>query len=230
MSSGQQWWDDHCDAGVLGRGACSRGDCPVHGVVRTAAPRASAQALNLLCDADGVIIDFVRLVLDYVQKNTGLSYLHSAIDQWDCFAALGLQEHWPYFRRQCDELKLCRTMLPLPGAREFLTELERIANVKICTTPMTPGWLTQRAEWLEEFGVPLNRQLHFHDKHDLVPAWDVLIDDKVENCEAFVKAGGQAFCIATPYNTEFKASFHGAPRARGTHAECLAWVRRLAGS
>lgn len=192
-----------------------------------AAPPPAREPINILCDADGVLVDFVRLVLDYVQKNTGLCYLHSAVDQWDCFAALGLQEHWPYFRRQCDELKLCRTMHPLPGARAFLTELERIANVKICTTPMTPAWLTQRAEWLEEFGVPLKRQIQTCEKYELAGAWDVLIDDNAGNCEDFVAAGGAAFCIATPYNTELAGSKR---VPRGTHAECLAWVRDLAGA
>ena len=37
--------------------------------------------LRILCDVDGVLADFVGLVLDYVQKNTGLSYLPSAVDQ-----------------------------------------------------------------------------------------------------------------------------------------------------
>jgi 5'(3')-deoxyribonucleotidase len=166
-------------------------------------------------------------VLDYVQKNTGLSYLPSAIDQWDCFGALGLSEHWPYFRSQCDELGLCRTMRPLPGAREFYTELERLGEVKVCTTPMTPAWLTQRAEWLVEFGVALKHQWQGEGKEDLAGSWDVLIDDKVENCQAFFDAGGVAFCIATPYNTHLRPASGGLQR--GTHAECLAWLRNLAG-
>lgn len=179
--------------------------------------------LRILCDVDGVLADFVGLVLDYVQKNTGLSYLPAAVDQWDCFACLGLSEHWPYFRTQCDELRLCRTMRPLPGASEFYAELRRIASdVRVCTTPMTAAWLSQRAEWLIEFGVPLKEQIQWCDKHELWPAYDVLIDDRAENCEAFTAAGGVAFCIATPYNN------HLSPRiARGTHAECLAWLRAL---
>lgn len=180
--------------------------------------------LRILCDVDGVLADFVGLVLDYVQRNTGLSYLHSAVDRWDCFGALGLEEHWPYFRTQCDELGLCRSMRELPGARAFYAELERLGTVKVCTTPMTPAWLTQRAEWLVEFGVDLKNQIQIHDKDDLAGAWDVLIDDKAENCEAFAKAGGVAWCIATPYNTHLKPQ--GGVR-RGTHAECLAWLRGL---
>jgi 5'(3')-deoxyribonucleotidase len=255
MSSGQQWWDDHCDAGVLGRGACSREDCPTHGLSATHAPTQrthekrcpgpygdtacerggdcpvhprAASRLRILCDADGVLVDFVGLVLDYVQKNTGLYYLPSAIDQWDCFAALSLPEHWPYFRDQCDRLQLCRSMRPMLGAAEFLAELRRRGDVAICTTPMTPGWLTQRAEWLEAFGVPLKEQIHCHAKQDLVrygsqtSGWDILVDDKVENCQAFVDAGGAAFCITAAYNTHCPPTI-----PRGDWRACLAWLDGL---
>lgn len=180
--------------------------------------------LRILCDVDGVLADFVGLVLDYVQKNTGLSYLHSAVDKWDCFACLGIPEHWPYFRTQCDELGLCRSMREIPGARDFYAALRRLGDVRVCTTPMTTAWLSQRAEWLVAFGVPLNEQIQWCDKHELVPAYDVLIDDKAENCEAFAKAGGVAFCIATPYNTHLSPHI-----VRGSHAECLEWLREIAG-
>jgi 5'(3')-deoxyribonucleotidase len=192
---------------------------------------APAPRLRILCDADGVLVDFVGLVLDYVYKAKGLSYLPSAIDQWDCFAALGLQEHWPYFREQCDRLQLCRSMRPMLGAAEFLAGLRARGEVAICTTPMTPGWLTQRAEWLEAFGVPLKDQIHCHAKQDLArfgtisspsAGWDVLIDDKVENCEAFKNAGGLAFCITAAYNTHCSALI-----SRGDWRACLAWLDGL---
>lgn len=193
--------------------------------------------LRILCDVDGVLADFVGLVLDYVQRNTGLSYLHSAVDQWDCLGALGLADHWPYFRAQCDELGLCRTMRELPGARAFYAELGRLGTVRVCTSPMTCAWYSQRAEWLVAFGVPIADHLFVHDKHDLAGSWDVLIDDKAENCEAFAQAGGVAWCIATPYNAHVRVGFMSLPGGpsspgscevrRGTHAECLAWLRGL---
>lgn len=184
--------------------------------------------LRILCDVDGVLADFVGLVLDYVQRNTGLYYRPNALDDWDMLGCLGLGEHWPFFRKQGDELGLCRSMRELPGAREFYAELQQIGEVKPCTTPMTPAWLTQHAEWLIDFGVPFDQQIQIKDKHDLAGAWDVLIDDKAENCEAFVKAGCRAFCIATPYNAHVitEAGSLGLLR-RGTHAECLAWLRSL---
>jgi 5'(3')-deoxyribonucleotidase len=175
---------------------------------------------RILCDVDGVLADFVGLVLDYVQRNVGLHYSREAIDAWDCFAVLGIPEHWPYFRTQCDELQLCRSMRPIPGASEFYAALGQIGEVRVCTSPMTPAWLSQRAEWLVEFGIPMRDHIHAHDKHELHPAYDVLIDDRTENCEAFERAGGRAFCIATPYNANVSTR-------RGTHAECLAWLRAL---
>lgn len=190
------------------------------------------RALRILCDADGVLVDFVALCLDYVARNYGLSYRREAIDQWDCMAALGFPTEWPRFAAAVGPLELCRRMLPMPtgmpgGAAAFLVALEALGEVKIATTPMNSAWLQQRAEWLEEhLGVPLSRQIHLHDKDELTGGargWDVLIDDKVENCVAFTEAGGIAFCIAAPYNMGCPAHI-----ARGGHRECLDFVSSLA--
>lgn len=188
--------------------------------------------LRILCDADGVLVDFVALCLDYVAKNYGLSYRREAIDKWDCMAALGFPTEWPRFAAAVGPLELCRKMQPMPtgmpgGAAAFLVALEAIGEVKIATTPMNSAWLSQRAEWLEEhLAVPLSRQIHLHDKDILAGGArgaDVLIDDKVENCEAFTAAGGVAFCIATPYNAHVRRDI-----ARGSHRDCLEWLRGLA--
>lgn len=255
MSSGQAWWADHekydckgADCWCTNRAKAGAPD--VHVAVSPeaideclrASPMPSVRTpLRILCDCDGVLADFVGLVLDYVRNKTGLSYRPEAVDQWDCFKCLGLSEHWPYFRDACDGLELCRSMREvvwqLPGglvpAHEFFAELERIAGdparVVVCTTPMTVSWLSQRAAWLEAFGVPLARQKHTHDKADLVGAWDVLIDDKAEHCADFTRAGGVAFCIATPYNTHLADLPGGAAIARGSHADCLRYLRNLAG-
>ncbi len=186
--------------------------------------------LRILCDADGVLIDFVGLVIDYTARHRGLYYRAEAIDQWDCFAALGIKDEWPRFAAAIGPLALCRNMLAFPDAREFLTGLERLGSVKIATTPMNTAWLTQRGEWLEEFGVPLNRQIHIHDKIDLArwcgtngAGWDVLIDDKIENCLEFQSRGGLAYCIAAPYNTACPSDI-----PRGTRKECLSWLAAVA--
>lgn len=193
-------------------------------------PDAQVPRLRVLCDCDGVLSDFVGCVLEYIQRNTGMSYRREAIDQWDCFAAVGLSEHWPYFKTQCDRLDLCRRMPELPGGRELWAELTRPGapyEVKVCTTPMTVAWLSQRAAWLEAFGVPLKHQWQGEGKEDFAGKFDVLLDDRVENCVAFRKAGGVSFCIAAAYNTHA----HGLPTyvPRGTHAECVSWLRSLAG-
>lgn len=187
-------------------------------------------SLRILCDVDGVLADFVGLVQDYVQRNTGMSVRREAIDQWDCFAAVNLREHWPYFRRQCDELGLCRSMRLMPGAKQLWAAILAIdPKAKVCTTPMTVAWLSQRAAWLEaEMSIPLAQQWHGHGKEDLTrpEGWavgfDILIDDKVENCEDFAHAGGYAFCIAAPYNTHVGRELD---IPRGDWRACVEWLR-----
>lgn len=180
--------------------------------------------LRVLCDVDGVLADFVGTFLDYIQKTYGLSYRRDAIDQWDCMVAVGMpKSEWRRFSDAVAPLELCRKMLPIPGAAAFLVALESAFDVQVATTPMNAAWLTQRAEWLEEhMGVSLERQKHLHAKEELAGSWDVLIDDKVENCVAFTEAGGIAFCIATPYNAHLPNHI-----ARGTHADCLDFVASL---
>lgn len=180
--------------------------------------------LRIFCDVDGVLADFVGLVLDYAQRNSGAIYARESVDQWDCFAAINMATHWPYFRRQCDELDLCQRMSVMLGAVELWAEIVRVdPDAKVCTTPMTEAWLSQRARWLVAFGVPLKQQIQMEGKEALAGEGRILIDDKPENCEAFTDAGGKAFCIATPYNTNVRNDV-----PRGTHAECLAWLRTLA--
>jgi hypothetical protein len=189
--------------------------------------------LKILCDCDGILADFVGMVLTYVERNTGMRPLREAIDQWDCFAALNMRDHWPAFRSQCDALEMCLRAEALPGAREFYAGLRACGDVRVCTTPMTVAWLSQRAAWLEAFGVPLGEQIQCAEKEALAAPGVVLIDDRAENCVAFVSAGGSAFCIATPYNTHLVCvdAKHapGARLVRGTHDECLVWVRAKAG-
>jgi deoxypyrimidine-specific 5' nucleotidase type C protein (NT5C) len=189
--------------------------------------------LRILVDCDGVLADFVGLCLDYVARNYGLTYRREAVNQWDCLAALGFPNEWPRLGAAVAPLELCRRMSPMPtpglpgGAASFLVALEALGEVKIATTPMNPAWLVQRAEWLEEhMSIPLARQIHLHDKDELTGGargWDVLIDDKVENCVAFAEAGGIAFCIAAPYNAHCPDGIE-----RGDHRACLDFVRALA--
>lgn len=189
--------------------------------------------LRVLVDCDGVLSDFVQLCLEYVASQYGRHFTREQIDQWDYGAAMGLTDFWPRLGDDVERLQLCRTMPVLPGASAFLRQLERlegVSSVKICTTPMNVAWLSQRAAWLvAEMGVELKRQIQIHDKQDLAgdgwsgTKWDILIDDKIENCADFVNAGGLAFCISAPYNTECPAHI-----PRGDHQMALAWVASVA--
>jgi hypothetical protein len=195
----------------------------------TAAP--SSPTLRILVDCDGVLSDFVGLVLDFAESHYGLRYRRECIDRWNHWECMNIPDLHTRLAALVGPLELCRRMLPLQGAAAFLAGLERLGEVKVATTPMNAAWMAQRATWLEDFGVPLARQIHMHGKADLArggdpnaPGWDILIDDHAENCEAFQAAGGWAFCIAAPYNEHVDANI-----PRGTYEECLAWVAAVSG-
>lgn len=187
--------------------------------------------LRVLVDCDGVLSDFVGMFLDYVLRVHGTTHTREQITQWDCFDAIGLPpSEWKRMARHVGPLELCRRMPVLHGAQGFLPAIERLVgeeNVKVATAPMCPAWLTQRAEWLEEFGVPLKRQKHLHEKEALAGHYDVLIDDHAENCQRFAETEqGLAFCIAAPYNAHAGGGWDSGVW-RGTHAECLRWLEWL---
>ncbi len=184
--------------------------------------------LRILCDADGVLADFVGLVLEYVQRHLGLSYRREAVDTWEVLhlKCLGIVDHEAAFTAWCDA-GAGERMLPLPGAEDFWRELCKRAapkDLKVCTAPFTDEWYPQRSRWVQKhFGVSRHRLIFTGAKHELVPSWDVLIDDKVENCVDFVKAGGVAFCIEAAYNAHVPAHI-----PRGDWRACLAWLDSFA--
>lgn len=186
-------------------------------------PAPAPRPLRILCDVDGVLFDFVDLcqqVAPHLERE--------ALERdWDHFGGADFPEGWQRLPEHVMFRQLGLVGKLLPGARKFWRALNALpgARVRVCTSPLPncPEWMGQRAAWLQStLGIPAHEQFHIHEKAALAGGprgYDVLIDDKVENCVEFVEAGGRAWCIAQPYNQDVKC-------LRGDYAACLAWLDR----
>jgi 5'(3')-deoxyribonucleotidase len=170
----------------------------------------------VLVDCDGVLSDFTECCLRIARDAFGREHTETEITQWDTEKALGIPGLFAELEREIDR-GLCRNMPALPGARDFMTELERMygeSNVLVVTSPWNATWLPQRAAWLTEFGVPEARQIQTKAPKRHVTGF--LIDDGPHNL--LDRHEFDRFCIDRPWNRDV-------PGPRGGYAECLAYLR-----
>lgn len=148
-------------------------------------------------DSDDVLFDFTGHYLDW----WGVSHKESEITKWDFLSEIGHhQEQFdltlanPDFWDSQPPSKYARDLLRAVGYRFSVVSASplngRVYEAKIRT-------LTKLLEE-ERISMP---EIHFcHDKSVLARPHDVLIDDKIENCDAFVLRKGKAVLWPTPTN------------------------------
>jgi 5'(3')-deoxyribonucleotidase len=184
--------------------------------------------VNILLDCDGVLADFPSAALRYINARAGREYLLGDIEEHDILKALSL-DHWQAdFDRWCIETDVCRELEPYKGARAFVDELRTLGDVICVTSPYSavPNWMHSRLAWLSEHVGIGKRDVVFCKRKELVRG-HVLIDDKLENCEDFVKGSQHrvAHVFDRPWNRQrAKSGGHMMMRARG-YGEVLAALR-----
>lgn len=162
--------------------------------------------MRILLDVDGVLGDFTSCALRWINGASPLKPVRlEQIDQHDILKALGLEPLQERFDRWCIDTDMCRHMPVYEGARGFVDSLRALGEIVIVTSPYAavPTWTHARLAWLDEhFGIN-KRDVVFCKRKDLVRG-HVLIDDKIENCEAFAKASSyrDAILFDRPWNRE----------------------------
>lgn len=125
-----------------------------------------------------------------------------SIVNWDTYTNLGISE-----------LEFCETvernapafwidMLPCPWWRYLYDELVKRARVTILTSPMRhPYCAYGKIVWLQKhFGNTFIDFLIGKPKECCAHSDAILIDDKNENCDAFVEYGGHSILFPQPWN------------------------------
>ena len=172
---------------------------------------------RILVDCDGVLANFIEPFLAIANRLAGTSYTEADVKEWDMDRLPGFEaiknEAWA----EVGDPGFARNMPLYQGAQEGMRRLADIGEVFIVTAPL---WLHKedesrgdlhgqtfcwdRVKWLRaHFGIPATRVIFAYHK-ELVEG-DVLIDDKVENVEAWIKAHGtkkgtSAILWSHPYN------------------------------
>ncbi len=150
--------------------------------------------LRIACDVDGVLVDFVEGLRDFVERATGTRPL-GPCTEWDTLASWCYPVTWAEVGAHATEIV---NELPwYPKASDTLDRLCRDHDVVFATSPMNADWLRARYRWLEAHGFDKKRQVHVCDK-----SWvhaDVLIDDGVHNLTD-LHGVTRPICIARPWN------------------------------
>jgi 5'(3')-deoxyribonucleotidase len=178
----------------------------------------------VLCDVDGVTADYVGGVLDTVFELFGRQVFRQEIKQWDLFCQLGLDKRQlSQLYRELDNPGWCSALQPLPGAKEFITELrDRGHTIHVVTSSWlsAPAWDHERRTWLKDHFKIQPHQVTFTSEKERVIG-DILIDDRARHVCEWQRAHptGQALLFSQSYNEREE----GLRRVRG-YGEVLAAI------
>lgn len=181
---------------------------------------------TVLCDIDGILLDFTSVYLLFVEKTTGRTHREEEIHSFnyqECIVSKG--EDLAIWKLIAETPGLVYNLPLYEGAMLFLSRLRERGRVVACTSPAGPRWTAERAEWLLKAA--------FFDRKDIVVASDkalvhadYLVDDHFDNIVAWENAANGrtpgaslGVLLSRPWN--WKHSHH--TRA-WNYAEVLAFI------
>lgn len=143
--------------------------------------------MRLGIDADGVLADFDKSMVDGYNEQFGASLEYKEITHWDAFESLTgwtHQQWWDWVVR--DHPRVFLDAPPLPGAIDAVRKLQARGH-EICIISAKPKWAaTHLVEWLHNHGVPYD-EVHVTSKKPFVVC-DVYVDDALHNCRELLRA------------------------------------------
>lgn len=184
---------------------------------------------TILCDADGVFLDFVgALCLELVKQ--GFQYSPEDFRSWDLREALSREATRAMFEIM-GQPGFCHSIAWYEGAREFFEALAKEGNVFVVTAPFdSETWERERKAALQPF--PRNRVLPIPGEHKKLVRGDVLIEDHPGNAFDWLEANpeGIALLIDRPWNGFTAKEWHCHRRMYRvkSYAEALTTIRECA--
>lgn len=134
-------------------------------------------------DCDGVLSDFNKSALAFIERETGKVYHHTEITQWDILINFGLQHLEPKLDHEIEHNKFCLNMEPYEEAFPAMFDLEVFSEEVHCVTAPYHIWTWpgQRIQWLQQhFSLKKSNIALLAAKHHF--ELDVFVDDSLKNC------------------------------------------------
>lgn len=155
---------------------------------------------TIAVDMDGVLVEQVVPVLQRVKQEMGIQLNKCDITEWE-YPFEGTNIKTEIIRAE-REREFVLQMPSMEYAREALQILSKKFDVVIATSrePCTDSW---SQEWLDKHGVPYQNFVNTGSQGKTLANADIIIDDYVENIEAFIRKGPpgrQAILFAQPWN------------------------------
>ena len=135
----------------------------------------------VLCDADGVLLDFMTPALETASAIAGRSITIDMITDWYLFDTIG-REHEKACYREWDKPGFCSSLRPYDGAVDAMREMRKMVDVVVVTSPIhsSPTWCFERTEALKRyFDIP-SRDVMFTSRKTIVDGL-MLIDDRPQH-------------------------------------------------
>lgn len=186
---------------------------------------------RVLLDCDCVLADTNVCILDFIHRHVNERFTLDMIQEWDAFQALGvphLDEPW---RQAVHVERMCSNLRPYAGARWFVDEVRKVADITIVTAPLKrcPSWEEQRLEWLKRILDIDSKDVVFTAEKHLYEG-EVFIDDKLSNVVSWKDHNlghGDALVWDAPWNRDSNARFRISGRVH-SYEEALATVMEWA--
>ena len=153
--------------------------------------------MTLFVDMDEVIADAYYAHIEHYNRDFGakltLEECHGK-EVWQCVP----EEHQESVRKHAGRDGFFRTLKPIEGSKEVLSELAARYDVYIASAAMQfPKSLKEKSDWLDEHFpfIEWRKRILCGDKHIL--KGDILIDDRSYNLQKF---NGRSILFTSPHN------------------------------
>ena len=157
---------------------------------------------RIFLDMDGVLVDFVGGALKIHGWTQGQLQSAMVLGEWDLTKPMGLtqDEFWKPIHEAGEQFWI--DLRPLPWITEMIGLAVSLGDCWIVTAPTrSPSSYSGKVKWLQNwFGHNMIRVILTSQKHFLAQKDTLLIDDRTETVQRFVKAGGRGVVFPTLHN------------------------------
>lgn len=165
--------------------------------------------MRIALDVDGVLADFTRATIAWVWSQLGIRLNYDELVRYDIDSYIPEdQRHRLHAAWNAEHF--CAMIPPIETSvwttEGILKTFRKEHTVRVITSPMKTSlhWIAERSAWLKNlFGFEHTDVIYSHAKHEHADEFDVLIDDKYENCRDWMlKTGKPAILVNQPWNRD----------------------------